>query len=383
MQDDILHIAADLAHKFAGRAAHYDQVGTFPLENYDDLRASGYPLLPVPQEYGGWGATLLDAVKAQELLGQADGSTALAVTMHVQVVGAEAAARSWNKVAYEHLCREIVTRRALVNACGTEPELGNPVRGGLPRTIARRNGGNWLVNGRKTFATMSPVLDYYVVPATIPEADHEIGTFLVPRQPNVIIEPTWDTMGMRSTGSHDLILTDAHVDNDLLIGQSAPQKVNNRLNPNAWFILTVSAVYIGIAAAAQRTALEYARQRVPAALGKPIATLESIQRKLGESELALQVARTLLYSAAEDWDRYPEKREGMSERLAIAKIVTTNHAIQIVDAATRVVGGTSMNNSSPLSRYYRDVRAGLYHPPNDDSTLPILGQSALQRLNPQ
>jgi alkylation response protein AidB-like acyl-CoA dehydrogenase len=107
--------------------------------------------------------------------------------------------------------------------------------------------------------------------------------------------------------------------------------------------------------------------------------LESIQRRLGEAELALQTARSLIYHAADLWDRFPEQRKTMNEQLGMVKIVATNKAIEIVDHAMRVVGGTSMLQDQPLARYYRDVRAGLYHPPTDDATLPLYGRLALER----
>jgi alkylation response protein AidB-like acyl-CoA dehydrogenase len=117
-------------------------------------------------------------------------------------------------------------------------------------------------------------------------------------------------------------------------------------------------------------------------LGRPIATLESIQRRLGDSELALQVARNVLYSTAEQWDANPEKRADMGEAMIVAKLTVTNSAIRTVDDAMRAVGAASMTHALPLERYYRDVRAGLYHPPADDSALSLLGRIALQRIGP-
>ena len=384
-REEILGTVATLADKFAARAAQHDAEGSFPMENFDDIRASGYPALTVPVEFGGWGAGLYDAVLAQEALGMGDGSTALAITMHVQTIGAAAAGEKWRPDQFEALCKEIIERDVLVNSCATEPELGSPSRGGRPATTARReNHGSdtWLINGRKSFASMSPALDYFIIPAGI-EGEDQIARFLVPRQPGIHIEESWDAMGMRATGSHDLVLIDVRVTDQNIISQvpvGFPDP--NRPVQNAWFALTVSAVYLGVAAAAQKVALTFAHERIPTALGKPIATLESIQRRLGESELALQVARNVLYRTAEQWDTNPAERGDMAPAIMIAKMTTTNAAIQIVDHAMRAVGGASMTKTLPLERYYRDVRAGLSHPPNDDSTLVTLGRVALQRIGP-
>ena len=86
-QREIVELAGELADKFAERAAAYDRDNTFPFENYEDLRASGYLNLTVPEQLGGRGATLMELVLAQERLAMGCGSTALAVNMHVSPVG--------------------------------------------------------------------------------------------------------------------------------------------------------------------------------------------------------------------------------------------------------------------------------------------------------
>ena len=392
-RDDIFDLAQTLALTFAKRAAVHDAAGTFAADNFADLKAVGYPLLSVPEAYGGWGARLSDCVRAQEILAEGDGSTALAMTMHLHVIGFEADVPHWREGTFARLCADVVQRGALVNACATEPELGSPLRGGMPKTTARKSGNTWLINGRKSFATLAPALDYYLAPATVvgeePQVgvggEPQIGVFLVPRQPAVGIEETWNALGMRSTGSHDLIFSDAVVNEDHVveIRPAAQPGSSWRLSSNAWFTLCITAVYIGVAVAAHRFALKYARERVPSALGRPIGTLESIQRRLGESEVALHTARTLVQHAAEAWDRYPDRREGMANDLGMTKMVATNKAIEVVDNAMRVVGGASMQQEFPLGRYYRDVRGGLYHPPTDDATLPLLGRIALEREEQQ
>src|SRR4051794_23872126 len=163
-RQEILQIASDLAQRFSERAAEHDAEGSFPYENYDDLRAAAYPCLSLPTDLGGWGAGMLDCVLAQEALAMGDGSTALAMTMHVQTVGAAATAENWPPSLITMLAEQIRTRGALVNSCASEPELGSPSRGGKPSTTARRDGSDWIINGRKTFASMSPALDYFIIP---------------------------------------------------------------------------------------------------------------------------------------------------------------------------------------------------------------------------
>jgi alkylation response protein AidB-like acyl-CoA dehydrogenase len=134
-----------------------------------------------------------------------------------------------------------------------------------------------------------------------------------------------------------------------------------------------------VAAAALQSAVRFAQTRVPPSLGKPLAQLENVQRRLGEAELLLHQARTQLYHAAELWDRFPDQRGATGELVLVAKYTATNNALAAVDHCMRVAGGASMTKALPLERYYRDVRGGVGHPMHDDQILTTLGKAAIAR----
>ncbi len=387
-QSRFIAITQSLAAKFAMRAAEHDRQGTFPYENYADVRSAGLPALVIPPEYGGWGANLLETVLAMEALAIGDGSTALNVTMHMQTLGELAETRSWPPALFELICRQAVERGALINSIATEPELGSPSRGGKPKTIAVPvdDGAQkaWLLSGRKSFGSMSPTLDYMIIPAVLQDGSEEVARFVVPAGIGVEIEETWDAMGLRTTGSHDVILRNVRVADAMIIGRGAVDKAASKTTQgsktNAWFMLAVSAVYVGIAEAALQCAAAYAKTRTPTALGKPIAELENIQHRLGEAQLLLQNAQVQLYYHAEQWDRFPEDRVALSPGVIAAKVTATNNAVAALDHCMRVVGGASMLKNLPLERYYRDVRGGLSHPMNDDQALVMLGRLAISQM---
>lgn len=387
-QKHFVQIAQDLAPLFQARAAQHDRDGTFPHKNFADIRAAGLPALIIPEEFGGWGADLLESVLAMEALGTGDGSTALSFVMHVQVLGAVAESRNWPEALFAQVCRDAVERGALINAVATEPRLGSPSRGGLPDTTATpiQNGRDdqpqaWLINGRKSFASLSPELDYFVVPAALQDGSGHVARFVIPAGEHIRIIETWDSLGMRSTGSHDLEIVNARVDASQMLGRGRPEVSDPaRSTYNAWFALTVSAVYLGVAQAALDYAAQYAQERTPTALGKPIASLDGIQRRLGQADLLITQARALIYGVAREWSEQPESRAALSPFVVAAKVTATNNAIEAVDHCLRVVGGSSMNRSLPLERYFRDVRPGIFHPLNDDQALTMFGRIALQRV---
>jgi alkylation response protein AidB-like acyl-CoA dehydrogenase len=382
-QGYLVALAAELADQFALRAVDQDRTGAFPYANFEAIRGTLLPRMVVPVELGGWGADLLETVMTVERLAVGDGSTALSITMHLQTLGSAAERGNWPQALFARICTDVVRRGALINACATEPELGSPSRGGKPKTTARLvdpalsshdPAATWSISGRKSFASMAPVLDYLIIPASLEDDSGEVAHFVVPRSEGVEIVETWDAMGMRTTGSHDVVLRDVVVPNANLIARNSQSTGGGA---NAWFLLTVSAVYLGVAEAALAAAARYAQERVPTALGRPIATLESVQRHLGQAAFLIQQARSLLYHHAALWGAEPAVREEMAAMLAVAKVTATNNAVTAVDHCMRAAGGISITHALPLERYYRDVRAGLSHPIGDDEAYHILGRQAL------
>jgi alkylation response protein AidB-like acyl-CoA dehydrogenase len=387
-QARFVELSKALATKFSARAAEHDRNGSFPFENFDELRASGYPAWVVPTRYGGWGANLLEALLIAETLAQGDGSTALSAAMHLQTVGGAEEKRTFPEPLFAEICRAAVERGALANYISTEPEMGSPSHGGKPATTATpipatgSRPPGYLVNGRKNFASMSPTLDFMIASATLQDGSGQdsaqVANFVIEPGPGVEIVETWDALGMRSTGSHDVVFRDVFVPTSRLIPPTPPL-APGKPRVNAWFTMVVSAVYVGVAAAALQSAVRFAQDRVPPSLGKPIAQLENVQRRLGEAELLLHQARIQLYYAADLWDRYPDQRSEVGELVLVAKYTSTNNAVAAVDQCMRVAGGVSMTKSLPLERYYRDVRGGVGHPMHDDQILTTLGKAAIAR----
>lgn len=381
-----LGLLESLGPRFAERAGRHDREGTFPFENYDDLRQSGYLKLTTPLEMGGLGGTILDLVQCQDFLGQADGSTALGVNMHLMTMGIASEARHWPQDLYEEVCRGVVENGWLVNSVATEPELGSPQGGGRPSTTARLAGDHWVVNGRKTYTSLAPLLHYHVTLCTDVGSGEppEVINLLIERgTPGLRVEETWDTLGMRGTASHDVVLEDARVPQDRVLGR---RKLGER-DPRgefhlAWFPLSVGAVYTGVAQAARDFAYKFAAEREPTGLGKPIGDLPTVRARLARMDILLLAARTLINDVAGEWLDAPERRSETVVKVAAAKILATNSAIEVADLAMRVVGGEGLFRKNPLERYLRDARGGLYNPPLDDRGFDMIASAGLAPYRP-
>lgn len=360
---------------FQERAWKHDEEGSFPVENINDLREMGYTSLTVPREYGGEEISLFQLVELQKILGRADGSTALSIGWHMGLVKHLHQQQSWEAEIYQAFCKDVVDNGALINNAATEPATGSPTRGGKPETIAKNNGSKWTLNGRKTFTTMSPVLDYFGVSASI-EGTDQVANFLIPGDSKGLsIEETWDSIAMRATASHDLVLKDVSIKKEYLVENLTKSKKA----ANGW-LLHIPACYLGIAEAAQQYAIDFAQSYSPNSINGTIGELPNVKQKIGEMELRRLQSEHFLYSVAKKWDESTdEERQKMKPELAAAKHSIVNHAIDIVDVAMRVVGAKSLSKKNPLQRYYRDVRAGLHNPPMDDMTIFLLAAHAMEK----
>ncbi|MGB3305861.1 MAG: acyl-CoA dehydrogenase family protein [Thermomicrobiales bacterium] len=375
-QAEFIALANDLATVAAANASRHDAENTFPFDTFKALRESGFLALTVPEELGGRGASALEVMLAQERLARGDGGVAFGSTMSLINIAGQAANRTWPDELWERFCRDVVEHGALINNIASEPDLGSPSRGGMYATTAQWTRDGWIISGHKAWATLSPALDYAVVMLTTidEQGERARGNILVPMKlPGITVKETWDNLGMRSSGSHDVVFENVLVplENLLPAPQGAPGGATS-----PWSLVT-SAVYLGIATAARDFAVDFAQHRVPSGLGKPIAELQTIQHRIAQIELLLLQSRSVLYGTVETWDRFPDQRKAISWQFAAAKYTVTNNAIAITDQALRVVGSVGLQKKHPLERYFRDVRAGLGNPPMDDIALTLIGKNAL------
>ena len=365
-------LATALAEQFADRADEADKEGMLPAEDVAALKESGYLGISVPREFGGFGLSLRDCVEAQLALAQGSTSTAIVAGMQVHIFGHEREVRSWDDTWYEKFC-PLAANGALFNSIASEPAMGSPSRGGLPATTAvpAEDGEGWVVNGRKTWSTGGKHLTHMLVRVAL---EGEGAVVLVEQDmPGVEWITTWsDSLSLRASDSHDVIFNDVHIPRNYVV-----ERGDAKARPNVWFPMIMSTIYLGAAIAARNRVIQFALERVPTALGKPIATLPKIQRQIGEIDVALQAARSLLFDVAAEWTGDDAARQKMSARIAAAKTMVTETANKVTDQALRIAGGSSITKALPLERYFRDVRAGSMQPPSGDTALEMVGRAAI------
>ncbi|MDB5317858.1 MAG: Acyl-CoA dehydrogenase [Rhodospirillales bacterium] len=360
----------------AQEAAVRDRDARFPTASIARLHRAGVLALTVPIALGGGGAGLTIAAGAVRQIGQACPATALILAMQLGKQAALGRDEDVPQALRERIGSAAVTEGALLNALRVEPELGSPTRGGLPATTAWRTPGGWRLSGHKRYATGAPGLRWMDVLARTDEDPARLGRFFVEAETRgITIRDTWNHLGLRASGSHDVIFEDVFIPDDQAVGLApAPLFRGNDATQAAWNALLIGAVYTGVAHAARRWIIGFLRERTPSGLGAPLATIDGVQEKVGAIEglLSANARITEAMAAATDSGRTPEATEA-----GLAKVTLAENAVRAVKIAVSLAGNHGHDRAYPLERHWRDVQCARVHVPTEDAARRAAGRRAL------
>lgn len=350
------------------------------------LVQAGLHLLPVPVAFGGLGGRLRDAVRVLAALGAVDGSAALGMAMHFHTLGAASESGVWPDALLREVFQAVREEGALLNLLATEEQGGSPARGAVPATLARRESSGWVVSGEKSWATWLPALRYAVVTARLVDAgkpgeDIRISNLLLDLSlPGIERLPAFDGLGMRASASGLLKLDGVALSADRLIGErKAGERDPRGFSSLAWFGLCVAAVYLGVGEGARDALLRWAVERKPGDGSMAVADIPSVRLRLGRLDAELRAARILMLEVARRWDEVDGgRREQCLADVSLAKVKATGAAAYAADEALRIAGGPGFVHGD-LERAFRDVRAGLIHPPLEDVAYQDFARSLVDK----
>ena len=358
-----------LTAQFAATAADHDRDGSFPHANFERLHQLGLLGLTVPRALGGLGADLAQTTRVVAAVARGEPSTALVLVMQYLHHASDRKAK-WPQHLQDRVVRETLEDGALINALRVEPELGTPARGGLPNTVARRTPEGWRISGRKIYSTGIPRLTWLGVWARSDDAEPLVGSWLVRRDtPGITVIENWDHLGMRATGSHEVVFDDVLVPLDHAV-EVAPVGAAPELDASLllWMSVLLSAIYDAVARSARDWLATWLEERVPANLGAPLSSLPRFQEALGQLDAWLFSNRVLIDAAANG-------SIASSDAFRI-KYLVTNQAIQVVEKAIELSGNPGLSRANPLQRHYRDVLCSRIHTPQNDTILVNSGRAA-------
>jgi len=364
---DFVAVARELAADFATRAAQHDADDSFVAENYAALKKAKLFSAPVPTELGGGGASYEDHCEIIRAIARGCGSTALAYSMHSHLLQALVWRHRHNATPpAEPLLRRIAAEElVLVSSGGSDWVDGSG-------KLEKKNGG-YVFNARKIFGSGGPSGDLLLTTGIYddPEKGPTVLHFGVNlHQPGVTIQDNWRTLGMRGTGSNDIVIenvdvADAGVSVRRPKGTWAP--FFDVVTPLIWPL--VCAAYLGVAESARELAVAHVQKK----RDDPI-----VQITVGEMDTELANALAVyddMVATAKGLDYTPS--HGLSNISYKRKTIFSRSATRAVSCAMEAVGGGSFFRAAGIERAFRDIQGIRFHPWHERRSYLFSGRIAL------
>jgi short/branched chain acyl-CoA dehydrogenase len=346
-------VVADFARdEVAPVIGDYYRRGEFPLPLVRRMGQMGLFGLPIPEQYGGMGGDYLALCVAIEEIARVDSS--LAITLEAGVsLGAMPILRFGSEALRAQWLPALAAGEQL-GAFGLT-ESGSGSDAGSVRTTATLDGDEWVINGSKSFITNSgtQVTGLVTVAArtgTRPDGRPEISAILVPSgTPGFEVGPEYDKVGWNASDTHELSFTDVRVPRENLVGERG-RGYAQFLSTLAEGRVAIAALATGLAQGCVDESLAYAATRE--SFGRPIAERQAIQFMIADMQVRAHLSRLAWRDAAA---RMVAGRP-FAQEASIAKLYSSEAAMDNARAATQVHGGYGFTIDSAVGRFYRDAK---------------------------
>jgi len=360
---DWTKVADKVALELAGEAAGSDEAGALSPQAFNVIRDAGLHSALVPVEFGGGGATNSEMGAILRSLGSADAATAVSLSMHSHVVAAQVWRHLRGLDASAFLSN--VADGTLVASGGASDWVSSsgtavPVSGGF-RVWARKAP----ISGCEVFDVLAGSIRW----EDCPDGPSVIHCSIPLSGEGVSIEQTWDSLGLRATGSHTVVLDDAFVpDEAVALIRPADQWHPVWSSVIGAALPLIMAAYVGMADAAMREAVEHtgphADDRQAILLGEVI----------NAHTVAADVLAAMFRSAD---DLMFDNTEQLASAMLARKTMVAEAVVSTVKLAVEVVGGSAYARGALLERLYRDVLGGTFHPLPRSRQLQFTGRVAV------
>ncbi|WP_426181474.1 acyl-CoA dehydrogenase family protein [Microbacterium sp. TWP3-1-2b2] len=367
--DPTEYLSDDLLARIRERAPIHDRENTFPEQDLEELRDAGYLRILVPTARGGAGLGLEQAAVLQQRLATASPATALAINMHLVWTGVAKVFSDRGVPGLEFV--QDGAARGEVFAFGISEGGNDLVLFGSDTAAVPKDDGGYAFTGTKIFTSLAPVwtkLGLHGLDTTSPDAPKLVFAF-IDRTDAVTTSDDWDTVGMRATQSRTTRLDGA---------VAAAEHVVRRIDPGpspdpiifgifSVFELLLASVYTGIARRALDVAVETVQKRTSKKTGLTYSQDPDIRWRIAGMSLAYDALVPQIAALTRDVDEKVDHGARWFTLLSGVKHRAVVMAKQVVDDAILTAGGGSYFSSNELSRLYRDVLAGMFHPSDPES----------------
>lgn len=345
---NVVAIAEGLSERIAAGAARADAEDRFVAENYAALKEAGLVEAGVPRELGGGGAEVRDLCGMLRVLGRACGSTALAFSMHTHQVAIPAWRWRHQKVAaVEPLLKRIAAEKIVLLSSGGSDWINGS-------GVARKVEGGYRVSGRKIFTSGAAAGNVLMTGAVLEEGGERFvlhfGASMAAAEVSIL--DTWHTLGMRGTGSHDVVLDELFVPD----AGVALKRKSGEWHPLFQVISTIAftlvyAAYLGVADKACAIALELAKKR-------PVThDMRAMAGRMVTELRGAEAAHGLMLAAVE---RNAPSAEAVND-VMMGKVLAADHMLRAVELAMELASGAGFYRAAGLERCFRDIQGARYH----------------------
>jgi alkylation response protein AidB-like acyl-CoA dehydrogenase len=351
-QREIRELVRTLAReRIAPRAAEIDASGEFPWDVVELFRENDLFAIMFDEGYGGIGESSLMTFVSIEELSRVCATSGLIIA--VQELGSLGIKLAGTDEQKERFLPRLASGEWLAAYALTEPGSGSD--SAAMRTIAKREGDQYVLNGGKRFITNAGVASLYVVFAkTEPAAGHGgISAFVVESDaPGFSVGRIEPKMGIKGSTTGELFFDDCHIPAGNLLGNEGDgfriaMHILDRSRPG------IGAQGLGLAQGATDYAVEYARSRET--MGRPIGEHQLIAGMLADMETRCEAARGLLYKVGRMIDE-GETGSELTKLSAMAKLFCTDTAMDVTTDAVQILGGYGYMKEYPVERMMRDAK---------------------------
>jgi alkylation response protein AidB-like acyl-CoA dehydrogenase len=345
---ELLTLSRELTDKeLRPRAAEMERNGEFPREVFRTLGRAGLLGLPYPEEYGGSAQPYEVYLQVVEELAAGWLTVALGVSVHTLACYPIAAFGS--AAQREKLLPDLLGGETLGAYCLSEPGSGSDAAALSTRAV--RDGDDYVVNGVKAWVTHGGVADFYnLMVRTSDEGAHGISTLLADATtPGLLPQRPEQKMGMASSPTAQIVLSDARVPAERLVGKEG-EGFRIAMSALDGGRLGISACAVGVAQAALDYAVAYARERRQ--FGRRVIDFQGLSFLLTDMATQVEAARALYLSAA----RLRDAGRPYSHRAAMAKLFCTDAAMRVATDAVQVLGGAGYVEDHPVERLFREAK---------------------------
>jgi butyryl-CoA dehydrogenase len=353
-QTAVRELCRDFAREVVAPAAEeLDREHRFGYDIVRQMGELGLFGLPFPEEYGGAGADFLSLCLAIEEISRADAG--VGITLEAAVcLGAEPIHAFGSKAQKAAYLPDLLAGRKLWAFGLTEPEAGSDA--GATKTRAELRDGVWHINGAKQFITNCGTdISAGVTLTAVTGQDHEISAFMVPSgTPGYLVLPSYRKLGWHSSDTHPLSFEDCQVPAENMLGQQGGG-YRQFLYTLMGGRIAIAALSVGLAQACLDASITYAKERH--AFGVPISKHQAIQFKIADMAMETELARTMVYRAAAEYQHAAGNPSDEVRMLAAyAKLFASETSKRAADQAVQIHGGYGFMEDYPVARYWRDVK---------------------------